>query len=65
MVSHIKLKRSDEKITSDALEALIGAIYLDKGIDIVEKFILRYWHDKIQLAENTQIDAKTKLQNLV
>ena len=60
--SYKKLKRSDEKITSDALEALIGAIYLDKGIDIVEKFILRYWHDKIQLAENTQIDAKTKLQ---
>ena len=37
------LKSSDEKILSDACEALIGAIYLDQGINIVENFILKIW----------------------
>ena len=35
--SYKRLKRSDEKIASDALEALIGAIYLDKGLNVAEK----------------------------
>ena len=60
--SYKKLKRSDEKIASDALEALIGAIYLDKGLNVAEKFILNYWREKIKLSEHTQIDSKTKLQ---
>ena len=32
--------RSDEKIISDGLEALLGAIFLDQGMNTVEKFIL-------------------------
>jgi ribonuclease-3 len=55
-------KRSDEKITSDALEALIGAIFLDKGLDAAERFILLHWKDLLIKSDFTVIDAKTKLQ---
>ena len=57
-----KMNRADEKIISDGLEALIGAVYLDKGIEIAEKFILFYWKDHLAKSDLTPIDAKTKLQ---
>ena len=52
----------EEKVLSDACEAIIGAIYLDKGFNIAEKFILDLWKDQIKKSVVTQIDAKTKLQ---
>jgi ribonuclease-3 len=54
----------EDKIISDSCEALIGAIYLDKGINIVEKVILNLWKKNITQSVFTQIDAKTKLQEL-
>ena len=33
----------ENKIISDTCEALIGAIYLDQGFDVVENFILKIW----------------------
>ena len=56
------IKSSDEKILSDCCEALIGAIYLDQGLDMSEKFILRNWKHFIKKSNITQIDPKTKLQ---
>ena len=52
----------EDKILSDACEAIIGAVYLDKGFNVVEKFILELWKDQIDKSVITQIDAKTKLQ---
>jgi len=52
----------EDKIIADACEALIGAIYLDKGFFIVENFILNFWKKNIKESVITQIDAKTKLQ---
>jgi len=52
----------EDKVVADCLEALIGAIYLDKGINFSEKFILNLWSDHIRASIITQIDAKTKLQ---
>ena len=52
----------EDKVVADSCEALIGAIYLDKGFNIVEKVILDLWTDKIKDSVITQIDAKTKLQ---
>ena len=51
-----------DKIISDTCEALIGAIYLDLGFIVVEKFINRLWKKHLQKTIELQIDAKTKLQ---
>ena len=52
----------EDKVVSDCLEALIGAIYLDKGLIAAEKFILELWKEHINASVITQIDAKTQLQ---
>ena len=54
----------EDKVLSDCCEALIGAIYLDKGFSFVEKFTLDLWSENIKDSKITQIDAKTKLQEL-
>ena len=52
----------ENKILADTIEALIGAIYYDKGFDTTEKFILNHWKNFIKLSEKTKIDSKTKIQ---
>ena len=60
--SYKGLSRSDDKIISDGLEALLGAIFLDQGMNIVEKFILKSWDEFLEKSIITLIDAKTQLQ---
>ena len=62
--SKIKKNIIEDKVLADSCEALIGSIYLDKGINVVEKIILKLWNDHIKGSVITQIDAKTKLQEL-
>ncbi len=64
LTSHQKNKKNliEDKVIADCCEALIGAIYLDKGFNVVESFILTLWKKNIKDSINTQIDAKTKLQ---
>ena len=50
------------KIISDCMEALIGAIYYEKGFKFTEKFILNCWKKYLDHSEKTFIDSKTKLQ---
>ena len=57
-----KTKIIEDKVLADSCEALLGAIYLDKGFNIVEKIILDLWSVQIKRSVVTQIDAKTKLQ---
>ena len=52
----------EDKVVADCCEALIGAIYLDKGLSVVENCILSLWKKNIKDSIVTQIDAKTKLQ---
>ena len=52
----------EDKIISDSCEALIGALYLDKGFALVERIILTLWKNHIEKSVVTEIDAKTKLQ---
>jgi len=60
--SHKKLDRSSNKITSDCLEAIVGAIYLDGGLKSAEKFISYFWEEYLLKSNITLIDSKTKLQ---
>ena len=60
--SHKNLERSADKIQSDCLEAIVGAIYLDGGLKPSEKFILSFWEKYIDQSVITLIDSKTKLQ---
>ena len=57
-----KKNKIEDKVVSDCCEALIGSIYLDKGFNSVEKFILELWSENIKDSVITQIDAKSKLQ---
>ncbi|MDC1166513.1 ribonuclease III [Candidatus Pelagibacter sp.] len=52
----------ENKVIADCCEALIGAIYLDKGFSAAENFILTLWSKNIKDSVITQIDPKTKLQ---
>ena len=57
-----KLIKIENKIISDCCEALIGAIYLDQGFDVVENFILKFWKIHLKSSVVTFVDSKTKLQ---
>ena len=60
--SYRGLTKPNDKIISDGLEALLGALFLDQGINVVEKFILNTWGDFLDKSSVTKIDAKTQLQ---
>jgi ribonuclease III len=52
----------EDKVIADSCEALIGAVYLEKGFSIVESLILELWKKNIKDSVITEVDAKTKLQ---
>ncbi|MGG7176018.1 ribonuclease III [Clostridium paraputrificum] len=70
--TYIRMSRGEEltggrervSIQADAVEAVIAAIYLDKGIEAARNFILEQFKDIINRAINNKIilDFKTKLQ---
>ena len=64
ITGNVKSKKNviEDKIISDACEALLGAIYLDQGFNIVERFIYKFWKNQMNTNISDQIDAKTKLQ---
>ena len=57
-----KITRKDKRILSDCCEAIIGAIYIDRGYDFVKNFILKIWKKNIDKSDITILDPKTKLQ---
>ena len=59
-----KIKTGNVKIFGDLCESLIGAIYIDRGFEVVEKFIFDLWKDQLKQSSEIKIDAKTKLQEL-
>ena len=60
--SHQSAQKSADKIMSDCLEALIGAIFLDSGLKSVEKFVFKFWKKYLDNSSQTPIDSKTQLQ---
>ncbi len=56
--------RKKDSITSDATEAVIGAIYLDGGFEAARKFVMK--HILLDLnREDLFVDEKTRLQEIV
>ena len=60
--SHRSLERSADKILSDALEALIGAIYIDGGLKFAEKFVFNFWKEYLENSIVPMMNSKTQLQ---
>lgn len=58
--------RNRDSIISDAMEALIGAIYLDAGYEEANKFILKHMGSIIELAVKGRLfmDYKTQFQEV-
>lgn len=59
--------RERNSIIADAVESVIGAIYLDGGMDEARKFILNLLVDEINEISSTVhiLDAKTTLQEII
>lgn len=59
--------RERTALQADCVEAVIAAIYLDKGIEFAKEFILKNFKDIIEKAIKNEIvlDFKTKLQELL
>lgn len=71
---HLKLSKGEDQsggrdkdyILANTMEALIGALYLDKGYDRTKEFISRYiikFLDEI-IAQGLHIDAKSHVQEM-
>lgn len=59
-----KNSKARQYILANSVEALIGAIYLDKGKKTAEKFITEYFISKLDniLAKQLYLDPKSKFQ---
>jgi len=57
--------RESETILSDAMEAVIGALYLDGGLEAARRFILNSWNPLVEAELRPPQDAKTTLQEWV
>lgn len=49
-------------VIGDVIEALIGGIYLDGGLEAVKSFVLRNWKPLLAAAATQEKDSKTFLQ---
>lgn len=59
--------RDKDSILADAMEAVIGAIYLDGGFEPTEKFVLRYFSETIKDAAEGKLfsDYKSEVQEFI
>ena len=58
--------RQKDSILSDALEALIGYLYIDLGIDITQQFIEKYIYTKMEKIGKKPVKSyKTMIQEIV
>ena len=54
----------NEAILSDAVESLIGSIFIDSGYTASFKFIKSIWKPYLDLKESNEQDSKTHLQEI-
>jgi len=56
-----------ESILADTVESILGAVYLDSGLDAVKTLILTLFDERLNAIDATETvkDAKTRLQELL
>lgn len=54
--------RARATVVADALEAVIGALYLDGGLPAAAGFVRRHWADRVEAMQRPPMAAKTRLQ---
>ncbi len=67
---HIKLGKqarddgaqTSDNVLGDVMEAIIGALFLDQGIDVARKFIVSNWTQQIEDAPSAPKHPKSALQ---
>ena len=66
----VRLSRGEEEsggrdnpgILADCLEAVIGAIFLDGGLEAAEGFVRHHWEERVRALARPPRDPKTELQ---
>ena len=69
----IKISHGEEKLggktnkrnLENALEALVGAIYLDSDYENAKKFVLNFWHHQLLQDHKPPQDAISQLQEII
>lgn len=56
--------RDKPSILADAMEAIIGAVYLSKGFEYTERFVLDTFAERLANAQADSADYKSRLQEL-
>ena len=51
-----------QSVRADVLEAVIASIYLDGGLEASQKFITRFWNERLLDTKSARRDSKTALQ---
>ena len=54
--------RNNPRILENVMEAVIGAMYLDGGLNVVKTFVKEYWFDLIKKQQFIKKDPKSRLQ---
>ena len=49
-------------VRADVVESLIASIYLDAGLQAADRFVRRFWADRLEDDAGAERDAKTALQ---
>jgi ribonuclease-3 len=55
-------ERHNPALLANACEAVIGALYLDGGLDAAQAFVAPLWRERLESAVQPPQDAKTALQ---
>lgn len=59
--SHQRKRRS---LMADAFEAVLGAVYLDGGIEAARQLVLRFFDEQLTRGEGRRRDEKSRLQEI-
>lgn len=59
--THLKFNKT---VLADAMEAVLGAVFIDSNYESVKKCILTLWNDEMREYDDTLQDPKTTLQEL-